>query len=214
MDRTRDNEELKAELAGRIADLEAEKAAVGDSIPATWEEQYETFSALIDAEDKARMNYRRAADGSYEKAAEFVAILEQNESFRALKGDLDGLRTVIADQDPAASEGIVNELSKAFGKVDGASDVKSALSKVRRALKAKTPDKEKALDEYAKSLDLYAEGEAWRSAAEGDLQAGVKRYMLGIQSTLGARLQDELTREQALYLASCNAGHRDVSLNF
>jgi len=124
------------------------------------------------------------------------------------------LRSVITDQEPVQSEGIVNELSKAFGKVDGADDVKSALGKVRRALKAKTPDKEKAIEEYEKSLELYAEGEDWRAVAEGDLQAGVKRYLLGIQSTLGARLQDKLTREQALYLASCNAGHRDVSLSF
>jgi len=214
MDRTRDNEELKAELAARIEEKEAEKAAIQAQIPEDWEANYDTFHALILAEDKARSDYRRAADGSYEKAAEFVAILAQNADFAALQAPLDELRAVITDQDPEASEVIVNDLSRDFGDVEGAGDVRSALGKVRRALRARTPDKEEALEEYETALDLYAAGQAWRATAEGDIQAGVKRYMLGIQTTLGARLQEDLTREQALYLASCSSAHRDVSLSF
>ncbi len=212
--RTRGNEELKARLEARMAEHEAEKAAIATNIPESWEGVYTTFHDLIKVEDKARADYRRAADGAYENAAEFVAVLEGNEAFAGLKGELEGLRAVINDQEPTQSEGIVNELSKAFGAVDGAGDVKTALGKVRRALKAKTPDKEKAIAEYEKTLELYSAGEAWRAVAEGDLQNGVKRYMLGIQTTFGARLQDKLTRDQALYLAKCNSGHRDVSLSF
>jgi len=84
--RTRDNDDLIAELTVRIEGLEAEKADVAAQIPEDWEENYNTFNGLIRAEDKARNEYRRAADGSYEKAAEFVAILDQNDNFRALKG--------------------------------------------------------------------------------------------------------------------------------
>ncbi len=213
-DRARDDEALRTELAGRIEALEAEKDEVRAQVPDTWEGQYDTFQSLVAAEDKARNTYRRAADGSYESAAEFVAILNSNEAFAALSGDLEGLRAVITDQDPAQSEEVVNALAKSFGAVDGARDVKSALDKARRALRAKTPDKEKALDEYADALEAYAEGSEWRAVAEGDIKAGVQRYMAGIQTTLGARLQDDLTREQGLFLAKCTAGHRDVSLNF
>ncbi len=212
--RTRDNVELRERLEAEVAELETEKAAIEAEIPESWAGVYDTFHGLIKAEDKARADYRRAADASYEDAAEFVAIVEANADFAALKGELEALRAVITDQDPAESEVIVNDLSKAFGAVEGADDVKSALGKVRRPLRAKTPDKEKALAEYEKALEAYAEGESWRGAAEGDIQAGVKRYMMGIQTTLGARLQEDLTRDQALSLAACSSAHRDVSLNF
>jgi hypothetical protein len=39
-------------------------------------------------------------------------------------------------------------------------------------------------------------------------------YLSSISETLGARQQPKLTRSQALYLAKCNSGHRDLSLNF
>jgi len=158
--------------------------------------------------------YRRAADGSYTPAAEFIEMVDANAAFRDLKGELDNLRSVITDQEPEQSEGIVNELSKSFGQVAGADKVKSALSKVRRALKNKSPDKEKALAEYDKALEEYASGEVWRASAEGDLAEGVRTYLAGITSTLGARQQPDLTREQGLFLAKCNSGHRDVSLSF
>ena len=212
--RARGDEDLIARLEERIAEHEAHKAEIAAEIPESWEETYKTFQTLTKAQDKARNDYRRAADGSYSDAAEFVAILESNEAFAALKGDLDGLRAVITDQDPAQSEGVVDALSKAFGDVEGAGDVKSALGKVRRALRAKTPDQEKALEEYDAALEAYAEGAAWRTAAEGPLKEGVQSYLAAIEGTLGARQQSKLTREQALYLAACNAAHRDVGINF
>ena len=214
MSRVRDDEDLKARLAVEIEELEAEKQALSSKIPESWESVYDAFHGLIGDEDKARNSYRRAADGSYTPAAEFLEMVDANGAFRDLKGELETLRSVITDQEPAQSEGIVNELSKSFGQVAGADKVKSALSKVRRALKNKSPDKEKALKEYDKALEEYADGEAWRASAEGDLSEGVRTYLAGITSTLGARQQPKLTREQGLFLAKCNSGHRDVSLSF
>jgi len=39
-------------------------------------------------------------------------------------------------------------------------------------------------------------------------------YEETLRGTLGIRSRDRMTREQALFVARCNADHRDVSLSF
>jgi hypothetical protein len=42
----------------------------------------------------------------------------------------------------------------------------------------------------------------------------LEKYNLVIKNNIGLRLQSRLTKEQAKMVASCNAVHRDISLNF
>ena len=51
-------------------------------------------------------------------------------------------------------------------------------------------------------------------AEAASLKPGLQAYLGGIAPTLGARQQQRLSEDQALFLASCTAGHRDLSLNF
>jgi hypothetical protein len=204
----------KAALQEDVDVLNAEIAELKGDIPESWDGTYKEFSALLKAETSARQTYRRSADGSYEAALEVLAVLNSNDAFAALEADLRSLRDRIETGDPAELQEQVNELSKAFGKVDGANNVKSALSKSRRALRAKQPDPAKAAVEYDKAIAAFEEQSAWRGQAAEALAPGLQAYLAGISDTLGSRLQPKLSRKQALYLAACNAGHRDISLNF
>jgi hypothetical protein len=55
---------------------------------------------------------------------------------------------------------------------------------------------------------------AWRRQAERDLKPGLDAYDAAIRDTIGLRGQPRLPEEQALYVAGCSAGHRDISLSF
>jgi len=44
--------------------------------------------------------------------------------------------------------------------------------------------------------------------------ADLKKYDTAIASTIGLRLQDRLSSEQAKILTSCLSVHRDISLSF
>jgi hypothetical protein len=55
---------------------------------------------------------------------------------------------------------------------------------------------------------------AWRKRAEAELKTGLADYDTAIKDTIGLRSQRHMPREQALYVASCGAGHRDISLSF
>ncbi len=50
--------------------------------------------------------------------------------------------------------------------------------------------------------------------ASENLMPELEKYNLVIKNNIGLRLQSRLTKEQAKMVASCNAVHRDISLNF
>lgn len=202
-----------AKLENRAAELEALIEKDAALIPNEWDGHYKTFSTLTKAEQTARNTYRRSGDQAYDGVAEVLAVLQASEAFAALEGDLTAMRATIETVDPAEAEGMVNDLSRAFGKVDGAGDVKSALSKARRALKNRNPDPLTAMEEYEKAVAAYEEQKVWRAEA-ASLKPGLQAYLDGIAPTIGTRVQPKLSETQALFLASCTAGHRDLSLNF
>ncbi len=211
--RTAEDSTRRDALEVRIERLAEERAEIAERIPESWQEKQKVFNELTRAEENARNTFRRAADDAIEAPAAFLAVLRSNEAFYALEDDLAGLREIIATGDPSVAEETVNGVSGMFREVEGASDVRSDLSKVSRALRG-TTDREAALASYADAVSAYETQLEWRRDAEGQLTAGIETYVAALGDTIGARQQQRLNREQALYIAACNASHRDLSLNF
>ena len=107
----------------------------------------------------------------------------------------------------------LTELSD-IGAIEGTSETKKLLAKARRELKKKNGDAEKAAGFLDDALVAYDEDLAWRAKAKTDLLPELTTYREAIKDTIGLRGQDRLPREQALFVASCSSGHRDISLNF
>ena len=200
-------DELEVEIAGRLGEIEALRG----EIPAGWPELHKTFAALTTAEEKARNLYRRAADGSYEDAVTVLEILQANDAYAALAEPMAGIRTVIETGEGDEALDQVKALEDQIGAVAGAGDIKSALGKARRALDKGQRDE--ALAQYQKALEAYDEQHAWRADAAG-LVPGLTAYFDAMKDTLAIRVQNRLSRAQALAMASCTAHHRDISLNF
>jgi len=104
------------------------------------------------------------------------------------------------------------EIESQLGALSATSSVKGKLSKARRALKKVKIDK--ALSEYAMAIDLLKLEIQWRNRAVTELQPAITAYDEAIKMTIGIRLQERLSLEQAKSIASCLSVHRDVSLNF
>ena len=82
-------------------------------------------------------------------------------------------------------------------------------------MKAKAPDKAKAADEVDNAIIAFDDEVDWRSeAASQDLVSKIESYDNAIKGTIGLRQQADMPRELGLYVAGCNAGHRDISLSF
>ncbi len=209
-----DAEARRAALQERIDRLTEEKAEVEAEVPASWDDTHAAFATLTRAELTARNSYRRAADGSVEPVAEFLGVLDANDAFAGLQADLNGLGEIIATADPEQAEEAIDQVGKAFGQVAGANPVSSALSRARRSMRGSSVDRDKAAESYQSALAAYEAQQAWRAGAAQNLRPGLETYLAGISETIGARQQPRMSRGQALYLARCNASHRDLSLNF
>ena len=215
-DRLRDpsEEDRKKRLEERMARLNADKELLAATIPAEWADTYAAFDKLNDAESDLRRKYNQAANKAHETVATLLASLNAYEAFQALGEELTSVSDAVVANEPADMTEPLNVLSKKFGAIEGADDIKSALSKARRALRSKTPDKDKALGEIDKALEAYAEQSEWRKAADTSLKSGLGEYVQAMAPTIGIRSQNKLTRDQALYVAACSSDHRDISLNF
>ena len=183
-------------------------------IPANWEKTYKAFNKLTTAETKARLTYRKSADQSFTPVLDFISILNANDAYFGAKGDIKALKEKIMLGETQNAEPFTKALKTKLSKISGATKVASAVRKVQKQLKPGKVNVEKGLVAYEKALKLYNDQATWRLKADQKIKSKLLLYLSSISETLGARQQPKLTRSQALYLAKCNSGHRDLSLNF
>ncbi|MDH3689070.1 MAG: TRAP transporter large permease subunit [Gammaproteobacteria bacterium] len=202
------------EIESQIKETENNKAELKDSIPEDWDEARKRYVELANDEKKARAAYRRNVDEAYAAISELRQVLDQTEALIALEADITGLENVIANDPPDQAMDTIKGVEDSLGDLNGTSDIKSRLSKARRALKGADPDSAKARELIAEGRDLYATEIVWRQRAAKDLRTALDEYDNMIRGSIGLRLQERLTTEQAEEIASCVAVHRDISLNF
>ncbi len=203
-----------ASMNEHIAELTSEQDALLAKIPANWEESHKAYQAVSKARAKAYSMFRRLSEQSYLPVTEVLAILDSGESFRAVQDELMAAKDMVANTPPKEAVEPLAALARRFSDVAGASKIKSAISKARRAVKAKKPNKEKAQKQLDKAIALYKAQMQWRAKAEAEIAPKLETYLTTLRPTLGLRNQAKFTREQALFVASCASYHRDVSLEF
>ncbi|MDA8869957.1 TRAP transporter large permease subunit [Rhizobiaceae bacterium] len=209
-----DNADARAAIDERIAGWEAEQAAYIAQIPADWEERRDTFNVLQKAEEDLRAEFRQAADGAYSSVSQLRSVLAANEDYLALEAGFDTLEASFQTLDADAAEDAIQAFETEVQRVDGTSRIKTALSKVRRSYRRNPPRLEQAAEDFAAARALYADQLVWRKQASGEFLAALDDYERVMRETVGMRQQPRLTRDQALFIASCQSHHRDISLNF
>jgi len=105
-------------------------------------------------------------------------------------------------------------LAKQFGAIKGAGDIKSQITKSRRILGKKSPKIEEAISHLDKAIEIFNAQRLWRAQARSELLSPITTYEQTIRGTIGLRQQKRLAKTEALYVAACISGHRDISLHF
>ena len=202
------------EVEDTIARREAERAALAATLPVEWEASRAQYVALLEAEQQARSAYRRNVDGAYETLDHLRAEIAAAEALAALGARIEELRGIAAQGEPDAAMQAMKRVESALGEIAGAGDIRSRVSKARRALKGEQPDRGAAAGLLAEAIELHAAAATWRRAAQAQLGEALREYDASIANTIGLRLQRRLPPEEAKAVAACQASHRDVSLNF
>ena len=201
-------------LERQIREHQISRNTLEDQIPKSWQETRNAFVALVKDETTARRKYRRAADSAYEPVEQLLGIFEASTALEALEGELLAMRERINQQDAVQTAEALKRLAKQLSRVKGAEDIKSKISKSRRALGKKKPKVEKAQKLFDQGIEEFNRQMIWRDRAQSELYSGLVRYEEMIRGTLGVRQQTKMPEELALYVAACNSGHRDISLHF
>ena len=204
----------RSEVNQAIAGAEAEVAAIEASMPAAWEESRARYVELLNAQKKARREYRQTVDEAYQTVADLRALAADADALRAFEPTLASLDAVVANDPPEQAMEVIKAARRELGKVAGSSRITGRLSKARRALRGKSPDPGKAAKFLAEARERFAEEVAWRTRAAQELLPGLSAYDDAIKHSIGLRVQERLTQEQARLVAECRSVHRDVSLHF
>jgi hypothetical protein len=207
--------DTKAKMETQMLVLEREQEQLTAEIPADWNQVYKEFSVLTKAELTARKKYRRTVDNAYSPVTDLIELIEATGDLNKLERELADLHNQVVNG--ASPEDMIDPLkllAKQFGSIKGASKIKSQISKARRALSKKTPKIDKAISHLDKATVMYDQQRIWRERALIELLPGIKAYERAIRGTIGLRLQKRLAKTEALYVAACTSGHRDISLHF
>jgi tripartite ATP-independent transporter DctM subunit len=200
-------------ILATISDREGDQQELNASIPDSWKDARARFVTLARAEKSARLKYRQNADDSYGLIVTVQTMISQTEALAELQGQFELLIEVVRQK--ATEEGL--DAIKAFGaEIDQLVEthrIASKLSRAKRALRGNKPDKDKALDNLLQAAEILQSELDWRMRAV-DLASDLREYDATIASTIGMRMQQRLTGEQAESIATCLAVHRDISLHF
>ena len=201
------------DIRRRMQALEGERAHLEEQLPSRWEEGRKKYQELAKAENAARRAYRANVDNAYAPIIELRALIETRKALSALEGDLAQIDAVI-EQPYEQAKTAIKALEKRLGALEGASKIKSALYKARRALKGKTPKPEKAAQHFASAREKLQAEMQWREAAAAALLPALRDYDQALAGSIGLRLQERLSVDMAEDVAACQSRHRDVSLQF
>ncbi len=204
----------KAAREERIAGHRAEREALLAAIPAEWDPSHETFLEYTRSERDARNAYRKATDDAYAPVAEMLALLRSTEALEGLRERLLTFQSELAGLDTEAAIARFEAEEAAVGAVEGTREIRSILSKGRRELKNRVPAPEAAAEKVTEAIAAHEAEVAWRRNAVGTVLPVLEAYDAAIRDTIGLRSQPRLPEEQALFVAGCNAAHRDISLSF
>ena len=189
-------------------------AALRVQFPNHWDDALGTYRALSKARDKAARAYSRAAQDAYIPVAELIAILQAQKAFIAVENSIRALPAQLNARANAEMIEVLKTIEAQLNDIAGVSDIKSAVSKARRAIKKDPPKIDDALALLDKAITQYDAQKPWRMTVTADLLPSLLIYVDALRDTIGLREQAKLTHEQALFVAGCQSHHRDQSLNF
>ena len=211
-----DKEDIKNVLILKLEALKLKSIELTSSIPSTWDIDYKNFSQLVKNEKVLRTKYRRSSDQFYSGMSDLLYILNGNDKFYSLKNKIINFRSLLENNydDKTLILNEIKSLGKQLSSVDDRGKMKSYLSKIKRKNKKKKVKINLVMKDYNNLIKVYTNKSKCLKVAGKELRLKIENLLENTSLTIGARSQRKLSRKTALFIAKCNSGHKDISLNF
>ncbi|PPR49771.1 MAG: C4-dicarboxylate TRAP transporter large permease protein DctM [Alphaproteobacteria bacterium MarineAlpha5_Bin5] len=198
----------------QIDELINQKDKLSNKIPSNWEVDHDQYNELSLKNKKAITQYRRNVDTVYENIQIIKLIIEDRNKLNNFENKIIILKELILKETKNEAMNKIKSIEKSLNVIAGADLIKEKLSKARRLLKKDDLEINKFNSLIDEANNIYLFEKDWRAKAEKDLLPKLIKFDSLIKDTIGLRLQEKLTNEQAIFVAACRSVHTDISLNF
>ena len=213
---TNNNKFLKDNLTVKHKILTLEAKSLISTIPDSWKKDYKTFNQLVANEKKLRSEYRKLSDKFYSDTLTLVNILKGNKKFYNLENKIKSFKNILTSDltDKSIILKEIKILRKEISSIDENGKMRLYLKKIKRKIRKNKINLNLILKDYDRFVNIYDNKSIWLNTADNKLRVKLQKILSDTSITLGASSQKRIPRETALFLAKCNAGHKDISLNF
>ena len=207
------DENEKEILNKEINKLVEDISQIKFTIPKDWENENKNFNKIIESLNKSKLNYNRTVDSSFNDISDLIKKFENVDKLEKLTYLFDEI-TLNINQENKEIEEVLKSFEKKFNPFSGVSDIKKLIKKARKLLKKNSKEKIEAIKLINESKIILDKEIEWRMNGKKNLLADLIKLLDKGKETFALRKQDQLNKEQALYLASCKSKTRDISLYF
>jgi len=198
----------------KIENFKLEIEEINNNIPENWYSKNKEFEIIQKAKNTQTKRYRKNVDQSYDNLDQLVMFIKDHEKLNQLSSEVNELKNKIYNQDYENSISTIDNLFEKLGDISGTEEFANRLDDLYSLIDSEEKEINKIKDTISEVKLLFNKEVGWRKDAAENLMPELKKYNLAIKDNIGLRLQSRLTKEQAKMVASCNAVHRDISLNF
>ena len=193
--------------------IEEEIIKLKITIPKNWEKENKNFNNIISNLNKTKLNYNRTVDNSFNEIANFIKKFQNVEEL-AIMDDVFEKVIKNINEENLEIEKILKDFEKQFNTFSDISNVKKPIKKARKLLKKNINKKDDAIQLIIESRFILKDETEWRFKGKDLLLNNLIALLNSGEKTFALRKQDQLNKEQALYLARCKSKPRDISLYF
>ena len=193
--------------------IEEEIIKLKITIPKNWEKENKNFNNIISNLNKTKLNYNRTVDNSFNEISNFIKKFQNVEEL-AIMDDVFEKVIKNINEENLEIEKILKDFEKQFNTFSDISNVKKPIKKARKLLKKNFNKKNDAIQLIMESRVILKDETEWRFKGKDLLLNNLIALLNSGEKTFALRKQDQLNKEQALYLARCKSKPRDISLYF
>ncbi len=204
----------KNKIKLKIEDYKLKIEEIKNNIPENWTSRNKEFEILKKTKNTQTKRYRKNVDQAYDNLDQIAIFIKDHEKLNELSLEVNNLKNNIDKKDYESSILIIDNLFEKLGEISGTDEFANKLDDLYSLVDSEEKDFDKILNESSEILMLFDKEVNWRKDSAKNLMIELEKYNLVIKDNIGLRLQSRLTKEQAKMVASCNAVHRDISLNF
>ena len=206
------NTDAIQKITNNINDLQKEIEQIQNQIPKEWKDKYANYKKLQKDYLQSLKQYMRNTDESYLQLINLKKEIQDIKNINSIVAEIEQLNTNLFKLSKEALNEKLNTILEKTDKLNGMGSVSDAIYAATEKSKSNAIEEVRTLNNNA--LDLLKQDIKWREIAFQQLLPSLNKYEKEIRDTIGLRSQTNLTKEQAIYVAECNAHHEDISLHF